>query len=101
MIQKEKRLQGIWTKKGNFGVRIGLTKDASSVFSEVSYIELPKVGDTLQIGEIFLVVETCKAVYDIESELSGKVVLVNQAICKTPSLLHTDPEGEGWLLEIS
>jgi glycine cleavage system H protein len=41
-----------------------------------------------------------KAVSDLFSPVSGEVVEVNAALATDPSLVNSDPYGEGWMVKI-
>jgi len=45
-------------------------------------------------------VESVKSASDILSPLAGKVVESNSILEEKPSLLNSDPEGEGWITKI-
>ena len=44
--------------------------------------------------------ESVKAVSDLISPLSGRVVEVNQKVVDAPETVNEDPYGEGWLIRI-
>ena len=48
----------------------------------------------------FGVVESVKAVSDLYSPVSGKVVEVNQPVLDAPELVNEDSYGEGWMIKI-
>ncbi|HLM47134.1 MAG TPA: glycine cleavage system protein H, partial [Myxococcaceae bacterium] len=60
----------------------------------------PKVGATLTAGGQFGVIESTKAVSDLFSPLSGKVVKVNDALKDNPQTINSDPYGAGWIIEL-
>ena len=81
---------------------IGITDYAQSQLGDVVYLDLQvKVGDTLEQEQTFATVESVKAVSEIYSPVSGKVVEINQALVDTPEVLNTDPYGEGWLVKVA
>ena len=45
--------------------------------------------------------ESTKAAADIYSPVSGKVTHVNERMREDPSIMNTDPEGEGYLFELA
>ena len=90
-----------WARKEGDEVVIGITDYAQSTLSDIVYVELPEVGDTLNKGDQFGVVESVKAAADVYLPMSGKVVAVNTALEETPELVNQDALGEGWLLRIS
>jgi glycine cleavage system H protein len=89
-----------WARQEGTGVVVGVTHHAQEALGDVVYVELPKVGATLTAGKQFGVIESTKAVSDLYSPLSGKVVKVNEALPDNPSIINSDPYGEGWILEL-
>jgi glycine cleavage system H protein len=87
-----------WAKVEGARVRVGITKFAADRLSDVVYIELPKVGTPVTFMQTFGVVESVKAVSDLYSPVSGKVVEINQALVEKPEVINTDPYGEAWMI---
>lgn len=87
-----------WAKVEGTRVRVGITKFAADRLSDVVYIELPKVGTEVTFMQTFGVVESVKAVSDLYSPVSGKVVEINQALVEKPEVINTDPYGEAWMI---
>ena len=86
-------------KKGNAFV-VGITDFAQEQLGDVVYVELPDVGDPVKKGESFGVVESTKAVSELFSPLSGKVVEVNDPLADAPETVNEDPYEEGWMIVI-
>ncbi|OFL67837.1 MULTISPECIES: glycine cleavage system protein GcvH [unclassified Brevibacterium] len=82
-------------------VRIGITAVAADALGEVVFADLPEVGDTVTAGEVCGEVESTKSVSDLYCPVSGEVTAVNADVDDNPSLLNSDPYGEGWLIEVS
>ena len=82
-------------------VRVGITAVAADALGEVVYADLPEVGDTVTAGEVCGEVESTKSVSDLYCPVSGEVTAVNEDVDGNPSLLNSDPYGEGWLFEVS
>lgn len=89
-----------WIRVSGNTARIGLTDYAQDHLSDLVFVELPDVGDTLTKGEAFAAVESVKAASDVYAPASGKVVAVNSALDDAPETINSDPYGEGWLVEI-
>jgi glycine cleavage system H protein len=65
---------------------------------DVVYVELPGAGDALAAHKAFGVVESVKAVSDLFSPLTAKVLEVNERLLDEPELVNDDPYGEGWMV---
>ena len=80
--------------------RIGITDYAQSQLGDIVFIDLPTAGTQVKQFEKMGEVETVKAVSDLFSPASGKVLERNQAALDNPALVNEDPYGKGWLLRI-
>ncbi|MEG1547394.1 MAG: glycine cleavage system protein GcvH [Clostridia bacterium] len=72
---------------------IGITDHAQDALGDIVFVELPQIGDTVSAGVSFAVVESVKAASEIFTEVSGRVVTVNEALNDSPELINTDPYG--------
>ena len=92
-----------WVKIDGNLARLGVTDHAQSALGDVVFVELPAVGKEVKAGDILGTVESVKAVSDIFSPVSGKVVEVNEDLESTPETVNSSPHEDGWLavLEIS
>ncbi len=89
-----------WTKiKGEKAV-VGITDYAVEKLGDIVYVELPDLEKKVKQKEAFGVIESVKAVSDLYSPVSGKIVSVNDKLSNSPDLLNKDPYGEGWILKI-
>jgi glycine cleavage system H protein len=79
---------------------IGLTDHAQKELGDIVYVDLPKVGVTLEKGKTLGSVESVKAVSDIYSPVSGEVVAVNDLLTSKPEKLNEDPHGAAWLVKV-
>lgn len=80
--------------------RVGISDHAQAELTDVVYVDLPRVGQTVAAGETIAVVESVKAASDIYAPVGGEVVEVNDALAASPALLNTDPYGEGWMFRL-
>ena len=80
--------------------RIGIADYAQGALGDIVYVQLPKVGDTVNEGAVCGEVESTKSVSEIFSPVSGKVIAVNDGLDSAPEILNSDPYGEGWIAEI-
>ncbi len=90
-----------WARREGNEIVIGITDYAQSTLSDIVYVELPEVGDTLAKGDQFGVVESVKAAADVYLPMGGKVVAVNTALEDTPELVNEDAFGAGWMVRLS
>ncbi|MEA1931054.1 MAG: glycine cleavage system protein GcvH [Euryarchaeota archaeon] len=90
-----------WTTTDDPTVRIGITDFAQDELGDVVFVELPAVGDEIEAGSAFGVVESIKAVSDLYAPISGEVTAVNEELFDQPELVNDDPFGDGWMLEVT
>ena len=82
-------------------VTIGISDQAQSLLGDLVYVELPSVGDQIEVGTACAVVESVKAASDVYAPLSGKVLEVNDALSDKPETINEDAYGDGWLFTMS
>jgi glycine cleavage system H protein len=79
---------------------IGISDFAQNQLGDVVFVELPEVGDELEAGKPFGVVESVKAVSDLFAPLSGEVIDVNEELNDTPELINTSAYEDGWIVKL-
>ena len=79
---------------------IGISKYAEQSLGDIVYVDVPKVGATLEAGKTLGSVESVKAVSDIYAPVSGEVTAVNEALATAPEKINEDPYEAGWLAKI-
>ena len=87
-----------WAKVEGGRVRVGITKFAADKLSDIVFVELPQIGARVEFMQPCGVIESVKAVSDIYSPVTGRVVEVNTALGDTPEVVNSDPHGRGWIL---
>jgi glycine cleavage system H protein len=80
--------------------RVGITDYAQGELGDIVYVELPEPGDSFSKGDTFGTVEAVKAVSDLFMPVGGEIVEVNTALNDDPSLINSDPYGDGWMVTI-
>ena len=80
---------------------VGISDYAQHLLSDVVYVELPEVGDTLIQGESMGTVESVKAAEDAYAPLSGEVVEVNADLESNPEWVNEDPYGKAWMAKVA
>ena len=89
-----------WVLVENDVVTVGITNFAQDQLGDIVFVELPEVGDMLEEGKTFGVVESVKAVSDVYAPVAGEVVAVNEALPDEPEALNNSPYDEGWMIKI-
>jgi glycine cleavage system H protein len=79
---------------------VGITDYAQSSLGDITFVQLPKVGATLNAGTAFGVVESVKAASDLYIPVSGTVLEVNKLLDTAPETVNQSPYDAGWMLKI-
>src|SRR4029453_16626643 len=78
---------------------VGITEHGQEKLSDVTLVELPRVGEQVKKGSAVGVVESVKAANDLYSPVSGEILAVNEALNGRPALANEDAEGGGWFFK--
>lgn len=90
-----------WARVEDDGtVTVGISDHAQSLLGDLVYVELPNVGDTMEVGGACAVVESVKAASDVYAPVAGEVIKVNSALADKPETINEDAFGDGWIVVI-
>lgn len=88
-----------WVRIEGEKAYVGITDYAQHSLGEIVYVELPSIGDEIDAGDVFGVIESVKAASDSYLPVSGKVLEVNEALSDSPQLINEDPYGS-WIVAV-
>lgn len=89
-----------WIRVEGDTATIGISDYAQDALNDLVYIEFPDVGETIEAGKRFGIVESVKAASDVYMPVSGEVTEINKALEDSPEVINGDPYGAGWLIKI-
>jgi len=89
-----------WVKLEGSAATIGITDFAQGELSDIVMVELPQVGREVKIEDSIGVIEAVKAVSDLYSPVSGKIIEVNNVLSASPETINSDPYGDGWIARL-
>ncbi|NPA12954.1 MAG: glycine cleavage system protein GcvH [Aquificae bacterium] len=89
-----------WVKVDGGLAVVGITDYGQHQLGDVVYAELPEEGQQIEAGDKLASLESIKAAIDVFSPLTGEITSVNTDLKEEPSLINTDPYGDGWIAEI-
>ena len=78
---------------------VGITDYAQDSLGDIVFVDLPKVGDTIEAGKSFRSVESVKAVSDLFAPVSGTVTAVNDELKDAPEKINSDANTT-WMLKV-
>ena len=89
-----------WVRVDGDTATVGISDHAQGALGDIVFAEAPEPGRMLNKGQEAAVVESVKAASDVYAPVSGEVVEANAAIADDPSIINSDPEGEGWFFKL-
>ncbi len=90
-----------WVSVDSTGIAtIGISAFAVEELTDLVYMALPQVGQTVAAGQEFGEVESVKAVSPLYSPVSGEIVEVHDDLVNNLEVLGTDPYTQGWIMKV-
>jgi len=89
-----------WFKPDGDTVTVGITQFAADELTDVTFVDLPSVGDQVEGGSHFGEIESVKATSEMYCAVSGEVIAVNDRLADEPELVNSDPLAAGWMIKI-
>ena len=89
-----------WLRIENGVATVGITEHATEQLGDLVFVELPDEGAEFKQGDTAATLESVKAASDVYAPLAGEIVEVNEAIVDDPSIVNSDPTGEGWFFKM-
>ena len=89
-----------WARiEGNVAT-VGITQFAVDKLGDVIQVDLPREGETFKQRDVFGSVESVKAVSDLFTPFTGKVLKVNSPLGDSPEYVNEEPYDGGWMIQI-
>ena len=79
---------------------IGITDHAQGSLGDVTFVELPQVGEQFDAKAVFGVVESVKAASDLYMPVTGEVVEINEELNDSPESVNNTPYESGWMIRV-
>jgi glycine cleavage system H protein len=89
-----------WVSLDGDVATIGITDFAQSELGDITYLELPDVGDAIALAQAFGIVESVKAANDVFSPIDGVVLERNEAALSAPETINQSPYEQAWLVRV-
>ena len=79
---------------------VGITDYAQGQLGDIVFVELPEIGEHLEMGEAFGTVEAVKTIADLLAPISGEVLEINETLEESAEQINKDAYEAGWMLKI-
>jgi glycine cleavage system H protein len=89
-----------WVRLEGDVITVGISDHAQEELTDVVFVEVPATGRSVDAGDPTAVVESVKAASDIYAPVGGEIVETNPEVEADPSLVNTDPYGQGWIFKM-
>ena len=89
-----------WVRVEGDTATVGISDHAQEQLGDIVFAEVPETGKRLSRGQEAAVVESVKAASDVYSPVSGEVTEGNSKVADDPSIVNSDPEGDGWFFKL-
>ena len=89
-----------WIRVEGDTATVGISNHAQEALGDIVFAEVPESGRQVSKGQEAAVVESVKAASDVYAPVSGEIIEGNSAVADDPSLINSDPEGEGWFFKL-
>ena len=89
-----------WVRDEGGEIVVGISDYAQEQMSEMTFVELPEVGEHVEADAEVAVVESVKAANDVFAPVAGTITAVNEALVDQPELVNHDPLGKGWIFQM-
>ncbi len=95
--------EALWLQvvEGSGEALVGVSDFAQDQLGEVVYVDLPRIGATIDADSPFGAIESSKVVSDLIAPASGTVLACNDALRGDPGLVNRSCYQDGWLVRIS
>lgn len=89
-----------WLRQEGDVATIGITDHAQTELGDITYLELPEIGDQVSQAQPFGIVESVKAASDVYAPVDGEVVERNEVAVSSPDLVNSSPYEQAWLIKV-
>ena len=89
-----------WLRVEGDVATLGLTDYAQGELGDIVFVELPEAGRSLAAGDVLTTVESVKSVSELYAPVEGEIAEGNAALEDDPSLINSDPYGNGWIAKL-
>ena len=89
-----------WIEMNEEIATIGITNHAQESLGDIVFVDLPKIGETVNAGSEISVIESVKAASDIYCPVDGEIVEINNKLNDNAALINESAETDGWIFKV-
>lgn len=90
----------VWIIESEGKVSVGISDYAQEQLGEIIFVDLPSIGETIDQGQEFGVVESAKTASELYMPVTSKVLSINTNLEDEPTLVNQSPYIEGWMIAV-
>ena len=92
--------QHVWVRpKGDTAI-LGMTAFAQEGVGDIIMLVLPTEGTLLSKGQMLVAGDSIHGYFELNTPISGEIVVAREEINDDPDLISRDPLSEGWFVEM-
>jgi len=80
-------------------IRIGLSHYAKKLLGEIVFIEAEDIGNTFDVEDNIIVIESVKAVGDINTLYEGEIIAHNEELLENVETINELSEDDAWIVD--
>ena len=89
-----------WLRLDGETATVGVSDFAQQHLGDLTYMELPQVGQGFAKGDEVVVIESCKAAASVYAPTQCEIIEINESLEDQPGLVNSDPYSKGWVFKI-
>ncbi len=89
-----------WVRLDGNRATVGISDFAQDALGDIVFLDLPKIGVSIKVGQQIGEVESTKTTSTIYTPVSGTVSQINTDLKDHPEVVNSDPYGKGWIAVI-
>ncbi len=95
---------GVWllasASSEGVSVQMGITDYLQQHSGDIAFVNLKKMGTSINAGDEFAEIETIKVNVGLPSPITGSIFDANRTLEMNPEFVNQDPYGKGWLISM-
>ena len=89
-----------WVRVDGDSATVGISEHAVSELGDITFVELPEVGNSVSKDDSVAFIESVKAASDVYTPISGEITEVNERLEDEPEIINASPLDEGWIYKM-